>query len=187
LIILASSIKTDDESLFSDRNKLKTDEMKFFKTSILLLAILLLGSTVDAQKIYNPQADAKAEIAKAVAQAKKEGKHVLLQVGGNWCPWCIKLHKYLDQEVEIKKLMDDNYVFLVVNYSKANKNKEVMKMLKYPQRFGFPVMLVLNEKGERIHTQSTGILEKDKGYDFKKVKSFLYNWRPDALNPAHYK
>lgn len=78
-------------------------------------------------------------------------------------------------------------MFLEINYNKENKNKEVLKALGYPQRFGFPVIVILNSKGERLHTQNTVNLEKDKAYDTRKVKYFLYNWCPDALNPEHYK
>ncbi|MCT4602056.1 MAG: thioredoxin family protein, partial [Marinifilum sp.] len=126
------------------------------------------------------------DIKTALANAKKEGKHVLIQVGGNWCPWCIKMHKYLNNQEEINKLLNDNYIFLELNSSKENKNEEVLKSLGFPQRFGFPVMVVLNANGERIHTQNTGNLEKDKAYDFDRVKSFLYNWRPDALHAENY-
>ena len=35
-------------------------------------------------KLYNPKADAKQEIKKAVKIAKESNKHVLLQVGGDW-------------------------------------------------------------------------------------------------------
>ncbi|WP_083464702.1 thioredoxin family protein [Marinifilum fragile] len=161
--------------------------MKTFKFFLALSLILFLMNNLSAQKIYNPDADAEKDITELIAKAKKEGKHVLIQVGGNWCPWCIKMHKFLHSQEEIHKLLNDNYIFLEVNYSKENKNKEVLKKLDYPQRFGFPVMLVLNAKGERIHTQNTGNLEKDKSYDFDRVKSFLYNWRPEALNPENYK
>ena len=61
---------------------------------IQLLAIGLIAQT----QIYNPNADAKSEIENAVKQAKKENKHVLVQVGGNWCPWCVKLHNYFFAE-----------------------------------------------------------------------------------------
>jgi thiol:disulfide interchange protein len=161
--------------------------MKTIQLFLLAGIMLFLADNLLAQKIYNPQADAKKDITEAVAKAKKEGKHVLIQVGGNWCPWCIKMHKYLHGEEEITKLLNDNYVFLELNYSKENKNKEILQDLGFPQRFGFPVMLVLDADGKRIHTQSTGVLEKDKAYDFDRVKSFLYNWRPEALNPANYK
>lgn len=161
--------------------------MKTIKIAILVSLVLAFSANLSAQKIYNPSADAKKDIANAISTAKKEGKHVLIQVGGNWCPWCIKMHKYLHAEGEINKLMTDNYIFLEINYSKENKNLETLKELGYPQRFGFPVMLILDGEGKRLHTQSTGILEHEKGYDQKKMNSFLYNWRPDALNPVHYK
>jgi len=160
--------------------------MKILKILVLFTFLIILAISSEAQKIYNPNADAKQEIKSAISLAQKEGKNILIQVGGNWCPWCVKMHKLLDGNVELNKLVNNNYVFMVVNYSKENKNLEVLKNLGYPQRFGFPVMVVLDSNGKRIHTQNTGNLEKDKTYDFAKIKSFLYNWRPAAFNPQYY-
>ncbi|BAX82295.1 thioredoxin family protein [Labilibaculum antarcticum] len=160
--------------------------MKIRKIAILVGLLLTFSLTSIGQKPYDPSLNAKQEIAKALSIAKVQGKHVLLQIGGNWCPWCIKMHTYLHTETEITKLLDDNYIFLEVNYSKENKNLDALAELGYPQRFGFPVMIVLNGDGERLHTQNTGNLEQENAYNFEKVKSFLYNWRPDALNPEHY-
>jgi hypothetical protein len=78
-------------------------------------------------------------------------------------------------------------VFYLLNYSKENKNLDLLAELEYPQRFGFPVLLVLNGEGRRIHTQNTGYLEKDKSYDEKKVVGFLRNWSPEALDPDSYR
>ena len=59
--------------------------------------------------------------------------------------------------------------------------------LGYPQRFGFPVFIVLNEKGERIHLQNSEYLEDGKkSYSHEKVLAFLEMWTPRALNPAMY-
>lgn len=158
------------------------------KTITILLGLLFLVSlTSSAKKLYDPSLNAKDQITSAINKAKIEGKQVLIQIGGNWCPWCIKMHNYLYSEVELTKLLEDNFVFIEVNYSKENKNLNVLEELGFPQRFGFPVMIVLNNKGKRIHTQATGYLENGSTYDFEKVKSFLYNWRVDALNPEYYK
>jgi len=60
------------------------------KMKAILLSIILLFSfaATNAQEespsIYNPAADAKLKIQKAVKQANADGKHVLLQIGGNW-------------------------------------------------------------------------------------------------------
>jgi len=136
---------------------------------------------------YDPKADPKADLAAALSQANKEGKHVLIQVGGDWCPWCLKLIKFFKAQEEIASYLDNNFIFLNVNYSKENKNLDFLKSLGYPQRFGFPVLLVFNAEGERLHTQNTVFLEKDKGYSQERVLAFLKNWSPEALDPQNYK
>ncbi len=160
--------------------------MKVTQILIVLTLILNLNNSLSAQKIYNPKANAKKDIANAVTQAQKENKHVLLQIGGNWCPWCIKLHNYLHSNGDINRLLNDNYVFVEVNYSKENKNMDILKSLAYPQRFGFPVLVVLDKKGNRIHTQNTVYLEKDKSYDGKRLRQFLSQWSVAALKDDRY-
>jgi hypothetical protein len=59
--------------------------------------------------------------------------------------------------------------------------------LGYPQRFGFPVLVVLDENGKQLHTQDSALLEKGNGYDREKVKSFLRNWAPGAFDEMLYK
>lgn len=142
-----------------------------------------------AQKIeiYNPQADAKKDIAIAVQKATAEGKHVFLQIGGNWCPWCIKFHRFVENDSEIKAFVEKNYEVVKVNYDPENKNEEVLASLGFPQRFGFPVFVILDKNGNRIHTQNSAFLEKDKDYDRERVLRFYKNWSPSALNPDNYK
>lgn len=152
------------------------------KRLLLLNLLILLGLMAYAQvNIYNPNADAKAEIAAAINKAKQENKHVFIQIGGNWCPWCVKLHNFMNADSTISEILTKNYVVVKVNYSKENKNLDVLEELEKPQRFGFPVLVILNSNGNRIHTQDSGLLESGDGYDRKKVLNFLKNWTPEAL------
>jgi hypothetical protein len=73
-----------------------------------------------------------------------------------------------------------------VNYSKENKNLPLLKELEFPQRFGFPCLVVINKDGKRIHTQDTSYLESGEGYDPKKVLGFLNSWSVKALDPSAY-
>ena len=73
---------------------------------------------------------------------------------------------------------------LHVNNSKENKNAATLARLGHPDRFGFPVLVILDDKGQRLHTQDSGLLEKDGGHDPEAVYRFLYLWRPDALHSA---
>lgn len=156
---------------------------------IILLAAFAIGAkaqTKDSVKLYNPAADAKAEIKDAVKKASKEHKNVLLQIGGNWCIWCIRFNNLVTTDPDLNKYMNDNYVVLHVNYSPENKNPDVLASLGYPQRFGFPVFVVLDDKGNRLHTQNSGYLEEGKGHSKAKVMEFFKSWSPKAIDPKTY-
>jgi thioredoxin-related protein len=157
------------------------------KTFISIL--IMISACIYAQdkiQIYDPSANAQFDLQKAIQLAGQENKHVLVQVGGNWCPWCVKLHGFFDSEAVIDSILTADYILTKVNYSKENKNPEAMATLDYPQRFGFPVLVVLDTKGNRLHTQDTGYLELDKGYDTEKVKRFLLGWNRAAIDPGTY-
>ncbi len=142
-------------------------------------------NTEEAQpvKIYNPSANAQADIDAAVAKAKKESKHVFVQVGGNWCIWCLRFHQLVNDTPELKQYLGDNFETVLVNYSPENKNEAVLKKLKNPGRFGFPVFVILDGNGEVIHIQNSAYLEQGKGHSAKLITDFLKNWTYTAVNP----
>ncbi|MDX8341632.1 thioredoxin family protein [Draconibacterium sp. IB214405] len=162
--------------------------MKLIKVlAISFVLILPLALKAQEQKIYDTTADAKKDIAAAVEAAQKSNKHIFLQIGGNWCPWCIKFHNFVHDDEELSSYVADNFEVVKVNYDQNNKQEELLTELEFPQRFGFPVFVILDETGKRIHTQNSAFLEKDKSYDKDKISRFLKNWSPTALDPASYK
>ena len=114
-------------------------------------------------------------------------KHVFIQIGGNWCSWCILFHDLVKATPELKDYLDKNYETVLVNYSEENKNEAVLKKLNYPGRFGFPVFLILDGNGKLLHTQNSAYLEEGKGHSVKKVMEFLKNWNYGALLPENNK
>jgi thioredoxin-related protein len=161
------------------------------KKLLLLIALCAPLTFVDAQttelKYYDPNADAIKDVNLAVNKASESNKHVLLQIGGNWCKWCRLYDKWSHETTKIDSLIKADYVVVHVNFSPENKNSELMKKLEYPQRFGFPVIVILDKKGNRIHTQNTGYLEEGEGYSEKKVEEFLKSWNVNAFNEINYK
>ena len=146
--------------------------------------MLLAGiGAVSAQekKYYNEEVDAMAQIQTASMLAKQSGRYVLCQVGGNWCPWCIRFANFATTDSVIAPLIERNFVYVHINYSKANKNPEAMKYLGNPARFGFPVFVILDEEGKPIHIQESASLEEGKSYDRKKVENFLSIWTKKAV------
>jgi len=152
----------------------------------LLFFTITLTSQAQVEPIYRPEADAEAEIQSAVQQAAAEGKHVFLQIGGNWCIWCRRFHQFIHDDTDISQCIANNYVVVKVNYSKENKNEKILAKLGFPQRFGFPVFVILDAKGNRIHTQNSAYLEADGGYDKDKVLNFFKLWSPSAIDPKTY-
>jgi thiol:disulfide interchange protein len=168
---------------------------KFF-TLILMKSIFLLCIAIalsinilaqDSTKVYNPLANGSEQIKSAIIRAKTENKHVFVQIGGNWCPWCLKFNKFCRSDQKIDSLLNTKFVVVHLNYSKENKNPDVLRQLGFPQRFGFPVFVVLDASGQRQHTQNSAYLELNDGYDRKKVMDFLKAWTPDAIKPENYK
>lgn len=161
----------------------------FLTIAVAGLAQEKKDSKVQSEKIaiYNPQANAKAELEAAAAKAKKAGKHVFVQVGGNWCSWCILFHKLVDATPELKNYLNSNYETVLVNYSPENKNADVMASLGYPGRFGFPVFVILDGDGKVLHIQNSAYLEEGKGHSVKKVMEFLQGWTAAAVKPGNSK
>ncbi|RZM01760.1 MAG: DUF255 domain-containing protein [Pedobacter sp.] len=163
------------------------------RRAIMVMVLALMGVTGFAQetkpeaKLYDPTANAASDIAVAVKKAAAEKKYVLIQAGGNWCRWCIEFARFAKADAQIDSVMKASFVWYHLNYSKENENKAMLAKLGFPQRFGFPSFIILNEKGERIHTQNSAYLEDGKrSYDKAKVQEFLEMWSPNALNPKMY-
>ncbi|RYZ52812.1 MAG: thioredoxin family protein [Sphingobacteriales bacterium] len=136
--------------------------------------------------IYHPEADASLQIREAMTRAKKENKHVFLQIGGNWCTWCRRFNNLVTTNDTLETLLTNQYVVAHINYSPENKNLPVLATLGYPQRFGFPVFVILDANGQRLHTQNSGYLEEGKGHSVKKIADFLKDWSPSALDAHKY-
>ncbi len=152
-----------------------------------LLLILFTTGIAQSKKLYDPTANAVIDIEAAIKKAGAENKFVLIQAGGNWCSWCIEFARFSRADAAIDSLIKKNFIWYHLNYSKENMNDIVFAKYGFPQQFGFPVFLILNGKGERIHTQSSDYLEDGKkSYDQKKVIEFLNNWTPKSLSPETY-
>lgn len=160
--------------------------------NILLLVTMMLsfGAHVLAQtetpSLYNPMSNAQEDLNKAYTQAKRENKHVLVQAGGNWCKWCLEFHRFRLADKSIDSLIQANYVVYHLNYSKENKNEEIFASLGFPQRFGFPVFLIIDGNGKLLHTENSVYLEEGKSYSAAKTFQFLKSWTPAAIDPKTY-
>jgi thioredoxin-related protein len=141
----------------------------------------------EIKQLYDPKANVEKDVAALVEKAKASDKHIMLQIGGNWCGWCIRFHDFTANDPELKELLEKGFEVYHLNFSDENKNLDYLKKLRFPQRFGFPVFVILQKDGELLHTQDSALLEEGKSYNKDKVKAFLENWSPSALDEGKYK
>ena len=161
---------------------------KIYTFIVLASALFSLAANAQEQttpkKVYNEEINPLEQIDQAIAQAQAEGKFVICQVGGNWCPWCLRFAEYITNDSTINALVEENFVYIHVNYHprKATEwSAAMMKRLNNPGRFGFPVFVVLDEQGNVLHIQDSSFLEEGKSYNQEKVLRFFKNWTPKAV------
>ena len=154
---------------------------------IFIVLLIWTGTTINAQtseevqkerasyeQPYHPEEDGDMRINQLLKQAKKEGKKVLVQIGGNWCVWCLRFNHLVTTTPELQQILNKKYIYYHLNYSPENKNEKAFKKYGNPgEQYGYPAFLILSAKGEVLFTQKSEDLEDGKGYDPKKVKKFL--------------
>lgn len=154
------------------------------KTNRVAVAALVLGfglllapgAHAERKAIYNPDADARADIQAAVAKAAKENKRVLIQWGANWCGWCHLLHQFFEEDAEAKSILAASYIVVLVD---TDKNKDLLEEMAVEPR-GIPYITILDATGKKLVDQDTGALETGSRHDPEKVNPFLKKWQPGA-------
>lgn len=112
--------------------------------SCLLLALPLTASALP----YDEQADARADVQSALAQARQLNKKVLVVFGANWCPEC----RHLDQEIARGKtaLKRDEFVMVKVDVGNFNKNTDLARAYGNVIRKGIPAAVILTADNQVV-------------------------------------
>lgn len=172
-------------------NSFCRQQMRRAVMGLCLSGMMTLGIHAQSglKKVYNEDINPLEQIDEAVAKAKAEGKFVVCQVGGNWCPWCLKFADFITKDEAISEVVSQNFEYIHVNYNprksqgaeKEAQAKALMKRLNNAGRFGFPVFVVLDERGNVIHIQDSALLEEGESYNQKKVLGFFKGWTPQVV------
>jgi thiol:disulfide interchange protein len=149
--------------------------MRAFRWIAVVLALGVSVTAYAADKPFDPTRDSNKDLHAAIEQARMEHKNILMDVGGNWCPWCILLDRTLNDDPELHALLEKNYVLLHVNFSRENENLNFLG--PYPKAKGYPAWYVLSPKGKLLKAEDTSELEQthklDAGYNTATLKTFL--------------
>ena len=122
---------------------------------------------------YNTSIDGNQQIDEAISKVRGSNKMVLVQVGGNWCPWCIKFANMIVTDGELLGAMRQNFEWVHLNTGEGNQNQAALQRLRNPEQHGFPVFVLLDGEGNYVNTYPSDAFAGGDGFDRGRVLSFL--------------
>ena len=149
---------------------------------LLAIAALLAPSGVrdagaaELPQHFDPKRDPARDLDAALDIARATGRRVLVDVGGEWCTWCHILDRFFIANPDRKRLRDNGYVLLKINWSPENTNAAFLR--RWPKIGGYPHFFVLDSDGRLLHSQETSALESATSYDAAAMRAFLVRWAP---------
>jgi thiol:disulfide interchange protein len=148
---------------------------------VLVLSCCLFASipAIASQGPFNKNSHPEEDLANAKKQSKIEGKNIIVDVGGNWCEWCIAIDRTLHDDSSLKHLLDKNFVVIHVDYGEFRaRNREFLK--QFPPFKGVPNWIVLNADGKLLIEQHPAFIKGKKSHDLDNdaIRDFLERWAP---------
>lgn len=114
---------------------------------LTLAAVLALPALAAPEAPYNEQADARAELNQALAQAAQHHKKVLVVYGANWCKDCLALDRGFAQG-KLAGEVSKRYVVLKVNVGRFDRNVDLAQQMGVTLKKGIPTVAVLGADGQ---------------------------------------
>jgi thioredoxin 1 len=99
--------------------------------------------------VHYPATDAAKDIDAALAKARKDGRHVLLDFGADWCPDCRVLGGVFGQ-TDVAALLARNFHVVRIDVGRRDKNGELAAKYGATSSDWIPAIVVLAPDGSRV-------------------------------------
>ena len=131
------------------------------RLALILASLLMSGTALAAAPApapaaatvqhlpYNAAADAKADVAHALAEAKAAHVPVLLIFGANWCEDCRALDKAL-KEGKNAELMKKEFRVVKVDVGNFDHNLDVAQAYGNPLKKGIPAAVLVSSENNQV-------------------------------------
>lgn len=135
----------------------------------------------DAGQVYRVCSDQAVAYQSAEEGAQAKKKLLIVEIGAQWCPWCLSLHKILKDPANEKQLAKDFAVFELGLYQDREKSASGQAVLEKLMGYagekkepkGIPILVVVDPVKRVARFIDTEALEKNtattKGHDVGKV------------------
>lgn len=126
--------------------------------------------------IFDPSADATAQVRDALAEAGRQHKRVLLDFGGNWCGDCQILDYYFHQAPN-SGLIDRNYIVVDIDVGHLDHNVALANQYGVTLRHGVPALAIVDAQGHVLYSQNDGEFSSMGKVDPAAVTQLLRQWK----------
>ena len=148
---------------------------------VAILVATALTTPAANQSIFDEKADAHQQIAAAIGEASKTGKHIILDFGANWCGDCHALEAQM-QKPELAALIARSYVVVNVDVGRFDRNLDLVQKYRIPLHKGIPALAVLDSHGDLLYAQEQGQFEDARHMTCEAINAFFDQWKPKGLH-----
>ena len=149
----------------------------------VLTAFAVIPARAAERDIYPTPAQAKSDLAAALAASAAGHKRIILDFGGNWCTDCHVLDTYMHDSTN-QPLIDANFLVVHINVGRIDQNLDIAERYGIPLKKGVPAIAVLSSRGKLLYSQTGGEFEDMRHMDSSALTEFLQRWKANAHRPA---
>ncbi|MFM8821215.1 MAG: thioredoxin family protein [Phenylobacterium sp.] len=126
---------------------------------------------------YDEAADADAVVDAARRKAKREGKRLIIDLGGNWCPDCRILAATMAVP-ELERFMKAHFVTVLVDVGRFNRNLQIPARYGITSRLpGVPALLVIDPKTDKLlNPGNFSALSNARGMSPQALADWIAGW-----------
>lgn len=171
--------------------------MKRFRLMALLAAPLILGAGATPDRAphvpiasfeqlpkplplpYEENADADRAVAAAKLRAKRNGKRLIIDLGGNWCLDCRLLAGTMELP-SLKPWLDKRFEIVTVDVGRFDKNLQIPGHYGIRSRLeGVPALLIVDPRTDKlVNTRSIAALADARSLTPQALADWLAQWSP---------
>ena len=127
---------------------------------------------------YDSNQDATAAVDAAFARSRRDGKRVLIDMGGNWCGDCIVLANLMLLP-EMRPFLAAHFEIVKVDIGRYNKNLQIPARFGATDRLkagGVPSIIVAEPDGTFVNRNDISALEDARHMTPQAIADWLAQW-----------
>jgi thiol-disulfide isomerase/thioredoxin len=125
---------------------------------------------------FDTAANADADVDAAIARARRSGKRVMIDLGGNWCADC-RILSGLMALPEMDAFLKAHYEIVDVDIGRFNKNLQIPARYGITERLaGVPAILIVTPEGKLINRDRVSAIEDARHMTPQALADWLAQW-----------